>query len=423
MKLTRLFALLMALVMTFSVASCAMAESAPSDSDVLVTVNETEITRGEILDIASNLLYTYGQQGYDTSDESLMNYVSSMAVEFSIQYALLEQQAKLKGYDQLTDDEMAAFEAEAEAEWTEIVDMYVSYYGGLTAESTEEDKINARTEIISMLESSGYTKAVLLDTNIENAMYERIEADMVAGAVVTPEDVQAYYEDRVAQDELAYASDAASYEYMTQYYGETSYYMPEGYRGIIHILLEVDETLMNEYQSLTAALEEQENAAEGAEAPAEPVTQEQIDAAKAAIIASVQPTIDDINTRMAGGEKFENLIAEYGTDPGMLQAENLNNGYAVHMDSIMWDPAFVQAAFSIDTIGGWSAPSVGSYGIYIAYYLRDIPAGAAELTEDLKNDLQAQLLTEKENELFTAQLDEWYNAATIVFSEELVPAQ
>ena len=180
---------------------------------------------------------------------------------------------------------------------------------------------------------------------------------------------------------------------------------------------------MNEYQSLTAALEEQENAAEGAEAPAEPVTQEQIDAAKAAIIASVQPTIDDINTRMAGGEKFENLIAEYGTDPGMLQAENLNNGYAVHMDSIMWDPAFVQAAFSIDTIGGWSAPSVGSYGIYIAYYLRDIPAGAVELTEDLKNDLQAQLLTEKENELFTAQLDEWYNAATIVFSEELVPAQ
>ena len=193
MKLTRLFALLMALVMTFSVASCAMAEDAAamSESDVLVTVNETEITRGEILEIASNLLYTYGQQGYDTSDESLMNYVSNMAVEFSIQYALLDQQAKLKGYDQFTDDEMAAFDAEAEAEWTEIVDMYVTYYGGLTAESTEEDKINARTEIISMLEGSGYTKSVLLDNIVENAKYERIEADMVAGAVVTPEDVQA----------------------------------------------------------------------------------------------------------------------------------------------------------------------------------------------------------------------------------------
>ena len=425
MKLNRLLALLMALMMTFMAVSCAAAEDAAaeiSDADVLVTVNGTEITRGEILEIASNLLYSYSQQGYDTSDESLVSYVSSIAVEFAIQYALLDQQAALLGYDQFTDDERAAIEADANAQWTEIVDMYVNYYGGLTAESTEEDKIAARAEIISLLETNGYTYDLLLDTLLENATYERIEADMVAGAVVTEEDVQGYYEELVARDEAQYANDAASYEYMTQYYGETAYYTPAGYRGIIHILLEVDEALLSEYQGLAAALEEQENAEEGIETTDEPVTQEQVDAAKAAIIASVQPTIDDINTRMQNGESFENLIMEYGTDPGMLDQANLSNGYAVHMDSIVWDPAFTNAAFSIENIGGWSEPSLGSYGIYIAYYLRDIPAGPAELTEDLKNNLQAELLVQKEDELFSAKLNEWYEAAEITYSEELVPA-
>ena len=165
-----------------------------------------------------------------------------------------------------------------------------------------------------------------------------------------------------------------------------------------------------------------ENAEEGIETTDEPVTQEQVDAAKAAIIASVQPTIDDINTRMQNGESFENLIMEYGTDPGMLDQANLTNGYAVHMDSIVWDPAFTNAAFSIENIGGWSEPSLGSYGIYTAYYLHDIPAGPVELTEDLKNNLQAELLAQKEDELFSAKLNEWYEAAEITYSEELVPA-
>ena len=426
MKLNRLLALLMALMMTFMAVSCAAAEDAAaevSDADVLVTVNGTEITRGEILDIASNLLYNYSQQGYDTSDQSLVSYVSSIAVEFAIQYALLDQQAAILGYDQFADDERAAIEADANAQWTEIVDMYVSYYGGLTAESTEEDKIAARAEVISLLETNGYSYDILLDTLLENATYERLEADMVAGAAVTEEDVQAYYEELIAQDEAQYANDVASYEYMTQYYGETAYYTPAGYRGIIHILLEVDEALLSEYQGLAAALEEQENAEEGIETTEEPVTQEQVDAAKAAILASVQPTIDDINTRMQSGESFETLITEYGTDPGMLDPANLTNGYAVHMDSIVWDPAFTNAAFSIENIGGWSEPSLGSYGIYIAYYLRDIPAGPVELTEDLKNDLQAELLAQKEDELFTAKLNEWYEAAEITYSEEIVPVE
>ena len=75
----------------------------------------------------------------------------------------------------------------------------------------------------------------------------------------------------------------------------------------------------------------------------------------------------------------------------MLSETNLNNGYNVHMDSIMWDPAFTAAAFSVDNIGDVSQPVVGSYGVHIVCYKRDVPAGAVELTDALAAQLQEEL--------------------------------
>ena len=103
---------------------------------------------------------------------------------------------------------------------------------------------------------------------------------------------------------------------------------PAGYRYIKHILLDVDETLKSRYTDLAARLEEQMDAeaeaAAATEAPAatdaaaatvaptdtpdpaitpeptqEPVTQADVDSAKADILASVQATIDAINQKIA----------------------------------------------------------------------------------------------------------------------------
>ena len=418
MKLNRLFALLLALMMVF--ATVAMAEdvaTTPSNDDVIVTVNGDVVTYGEIVDIASNLASTYSQYGYDINDSSLISYLSDMALDFAVQYKLMDQQAALRGYDQFTEEELAALEADAAAQWASIVDTYVNYYGGLTAESTEDDVIAARTQMIAMLETSGYTEAMLLQTLKENAAYERLEADMVAGATVTDADVLAAYEDHVAQDEAAYKDDVATYEYMTQYYGETSYYIPEGYRGITHILLEVDATMLSDYETLLATFEEEQGAIEAGEEVTPTVTQEQIDAAQAALIESVKETTDEIYAQLAEGAAFADLIYAYGTDPGMLDPTNAAEGYPVHMDSIAWDPAFVKAAYSINEVGEWSEPFLGSYGVHIVYYLRDVPSGAVELTDALKADLHATLLSDKENALFNEQMQIWFDEAEIVYTE------
>ena len=59
---------------------------------------------------------------------------------------------------------------------------------------------------------------------------------------------------------------------------------------------------------------------------------------------------------------FDELIQEYGTDPGMQDAATRAEGYPVHMDSTNWDAAFTAGAFTMEKIGDISEPVVGSYG-------------------------------------------------------------
>lgn len=393
---------------------------------VMATVNGAEILREEIDMIYSNLAATYAQYGYDTSDASFAAAMQAYALDYAVQLELMDQKAAEKGFDKFTDEEKAEIEKENAENWEGIVEMYISYYGGVTDESTEEEKATARVNVLAMLESMGYTEAVLLEDAMNSAKIDRVEAMMVEGATVTDADVKALFDQYVAADEANYKDNVAAYEYMTQYYGQPSYYTPEGYRGITHILLEVDETLLSNYQTLSAQLEEQQEAGEAAatatdaatDEPETPVTQADVDAAYKAILDSVQPTIDEINRKLAEGVAFADLVAEYGTDPGMQQEPNKTDGYSVHMDSIVWDPAFVKAAFSVDNVGDVAEPVVGSYGVHIVQYTRDVPAGAVEYTADIQATLHEEALSQKEAELFNTTMDAWISEANVTYAAE-----
>ena len=445
-KTVRLLALLLALAMTLSLSAFAEEEATAqpdaqvetsavtSPDDVMVTVNGTAILRSTVDGIAENMTYYYAQYGYDTSDAGLQQWLSQYALQYAVQLEMMRQKAAELGLDQFTDEEKAEIEKANAEEWAEIVDTYVSYYGGLTEESTEEDKAAARISVLSMLESWGYTEAGELENAFDNAVLDKVEAYMIEGAVVTDEDIRASFDEKAAADEATYGDDVAMYEYMTYYYGQTSYYVPEGYRGITHILLQVSDDLMGEYESLSARLEEQQDETEGTEPtgdaataapdaepteiPEPPVTQEQVDAAYQAILDSVQPTVDEINTKLAQGVPFSELVAEYGTDPGMETEPNKALGYSVHMDSIVWDPVFVQAAFSVDHVGDVAAPVVGSYGVHIVQYTRDVPAGPVELTEEIQNAIREELLSAREDELFSTTMEQWLADAVITYSAE-----
>ena len=161
----------------------------------------------------------------------------------------------------------------------------------------------------------------------------------------------------------------------------------------------------------------EEAAAEPAEetVPEEPVTEEQLEearlameAAKDAVLQSKKAELDDIETRLAAGEAFETLIAQYNEDTGLNPAV----GYEVHRESIMWDPVFRDAAFSEEMAqpGDHSKPVVGSYGIHILYYLSDAPEGAVPMTADARSQivesLRSQLINEALYNIYEEKLPE-----------------
>ena len=142
-----------------------------------------------------------------------------------------------------------------------------------------------------------------------------------------------------------------------------------------------------------------------------------VDAAKQAILDSVQPTVDEIMNKFNAGTPFSELVEAYGTDPGMQVEPSRSQGYMVHADSVLWDPAFIAGAMSLEKIGDVSAPVLGTYGVHILFYLRDVPAGAVDMTEEIRSTLSEELLAEKEADANSEMVDRWIAEADIQYTE------
>ena len=431
---------------TVEEATVAEPTAAPAEPVLLVTVNGDKIYSD---DSYLNAVISYyndyaANYGYDTSSAEMINTINQYSLMYTMRSTLIRQKAAEFGLATLTDEEKAATEAKAKAEWAEIIESYVKESGTVTDASTDEEKAAARADAEAVFLAMGYDEARYvndyLEGEAENMMTSRLQDRLTEGKTVTDADVQAYFDDLVKEDQETYEGNASTYEFYTQYYGQSSYYVPEGYRAITHILLTVDEELLNAWKDLSARLEEQQSAAEEepveesadatpapdaeaaesatAEPTAEPVTPEMVAAAEKAILDSVQSTVDEIMAKYEGGTSFDDLIKEYGTDTGMKDDAKRAEGYMVHKDSILWDPAFTAAAMALEKAGDVSKPVVSQFGVHILQYLKDIPGGAVELTDDMKSQFRETLTGEMREEALSTALDEWMAASEIVYTEE-----
>lgn len=436
-KISRIATLVLALAMLLSV--CIAEDITPPDADtaqtpetteevilpeaddnpVLVTINGDPIAKAEVDGTLTDL--------YNASYiASLNDYQTGIA--YIVQNYVIGKKLTELGLDQFSDEEQAAFAADAQKQWDDAVNDYVEYF---LSEDTEE----ARAELAEAANQYYIDQGVSMDMLIENAAriaaYEKMEKYLLEGQAiaVTDEEIDAIFQQEVGYDREKYQGSIANYEYATMMMGGQSWYTPAGYRGVTHILLAVDSALMDDYKAKLAAYEEamstpaaEETAAEAPEAEEAKVTLEDVKAAKAAILASVQGTIDEINEKLAAGTAFNDLIAEYGTDPGMDDPATLETGYAVHQESLVYDADFTAAAFSEKMVkpGDVSDPTVSSFGVHIVYYLRDIPEGAIEMTDDIRTLISNYLTDSKTSTIYANAISGWIDEFDIVYNNELI---
>ena len=408
-------------------AATTTAVPAGNPDDVMLTVGTYNLTRAQYENYLKTLQEYYANYGYDVSDPELLAMLKQFALQTGIEYAVMDQKLVELGLA-LTDEEKAAAKEQATAEWNATIEDGLAYYG-LTAESTEEERANLLLTVLAELEGMGYTEESYQEDAVMYAGYDKLYNYASKDVAVTDEDVVAYYNALVENDKVLYENDAATYEqvlYMNQMYAMYGmsdyvtevYYKPAGYRLVTHILLEADEELLTAYTDLLAAYEEQQNASEEGETAATPVTADEVENARLAILANVQPTVDEINQKLAEGATFAELIPLYTTDTGMQDEASIAEGYAVHMDSVNYVTAFRDQAFTVNNIGDVTAPVVSDYGVHIIQYVADVPGGPVELTDELHAAFKSNLLAEAQNNAYYAAIDEWINAATITYSEE-----
>ena len=434
--LKRLSAILLALAMLISVSAvfaegeAPAEESAPVPDTLLVTVNGKEIRENDekLQGFVSDLLSQAG-----TSDEDTMHIVRMFSMNYCLQEIMLTEKAA--GGEPLDPD---ALRQEAKEEWESVIDSFMQNMSGITEESSEEDRAAARADALSYIEANyGYTEESYIEDVVNNKPLNKAYSDIIEelkasrpDLTATDEDIRRAYDDQVAEEMENVGNDAATYEMYQNYYGYTFHYIPEGYRGITHILLKVDQELLDNWMDLSARLEESDGEtestgeagdAEPTEAPEEteePVTAEMVEAARQAILDSQKDKIGEIKAKLEGGAAFEDLIAEYGEDPGMQDENYLKNGYSVHPDSIAFDANFTQAAAALEKVGDVSDPVVSQFGIHILYYLRDVPAGQLEMSEEERAQLQSDIESERVSLAFSEYFDQWVENADIVWTEE-----
>ena len=395
-----------------------------ADTDVLLTLNGEPVTWAVAKPYYENFAAQYGVY-YDMSQQENLDTFLAVAAENALHETLLMQKATELGLAPLTEEEQATALTEADAIWEENIQYYVSSsHPELTAESAEADVQAARDEAIAYLNEAGYTQEFIRSSYSQSVVLDRLYEQLVQDVAITDADVEAEYQAQVAADKALYENDLNAYVaynnnvemnnmYM-MYTGQGvqmdyAWYRPAGFRGVKHILLSVDETLMQEYNSIQAALEEQMTAETAETEAAEPAaTQVDLDNAKAAILAAAQEKIDEINQRLANGEDFEALIPEYTAD-----SDNL---YEVCIASSNYVPEFVEAAFSVDHVGDVSAPYISQFGIHIVKYMEDIPAGPIEMTEEQRQLKYEQLLTSRQEDAYAAKVDEWKAASTVEYT-------
>lgn len=409
----RLKALFMVLVMLLSCAGGFAEEMA--DDPVLVTINGETFTLSHV-DYMMQALYEYGYAASENDYYNTIEYLVYSEAESSKMTEL--------GLDQFTEEENEAFMADAQLEMDSMIEEWITYYS--TGSETEEEMTELRASVEDYFVQSGYSVEAIADELKYNAAFEKMVEYLKKNydLSVTDEEVKAYFNEGVELDRQEYENDVAKYEMYTTYYGVESWYVPEGYRGVLQILLEVDEALLSDYLEKKDAYEASLDETADGESTAEEtvsVTLEDVQNAYNAAMASCQDTIDEIYTRLENGEAFRDLIAEYNIDPGMTDENMLKDGYMAHPDSYM-DEAFLEAVFSdkMQKPGDVSDPSLGMYGIYITYYLREVPSGAVELTDELYSSILGILENEKLSALYNSMIDEWAEECTVEYNEGLL---
>lgn len=446
MKKTALIALLLAATMMMSGCSLIVKDAKVDAKRIVADVNGETMNKETFLkQYNDSLNYQYqmqqmykqfGMQAPAVNPDEVMQTTMDSVVRTMV---TKQKAAELK-LNALSDAEKEKVVADAAKD-------YESYLEQIKGQYFADTKLEGE-ELNRALEEKA-TELGLLKSNIEislteQAIQDNLRKDTVKDVTVSGEDIQKEYDSRVEKDKERFTKDLNVYG--TAVNGtQTVYYAPEGYRYIKQVLIKFtadDQKLIDEAKAAATPLAQAETDAQTAmNTNEEALKKEGISEADQKALKDQQPalqkTLEEAQKANAEAQKkvadltetaylnieakakevyekakaegadFDALVAEFNEDKGMPAS-----GYAVCENFNSFDVAFVKPAMALQNPGDVAEPSKGIYGFYIVQYAAPIASGNVPL-ETVKDTIQNDLLTQKQNTVYEEAVAAWTKAADV----------
>ena len=445
------------------------------NAQVVAKVNDTEITKAEWKNYTEYLAYYYQQyyqQNFGISlsmtDEDVAAYGES-ALEQLIQSVVLQDKVKELGYDPLGEEDAAEVKEYADSmmEFYKLMMRYQNYPDLETVEEEQERRAAAAAEetpsepvetvatltdadldalLTSDLSAQGITREYFIESRTASIQSDKLYAYATADVTVTDDQVKAEFDSKVASQKESY--DATPTLYASN--ATSAYYVPEGYRGVKNLLIKIsdedqdaidelndtlttakstlsdvnsqledlraedtsayDEEALASYNAQVEALKEQIASAQETLTDSQAKLEETTLAAYAEIEATAQEALD----KALAGEDFDTLIETYGEDTGMNSEPNKSRGYLVCEGLSLYEQSFQDAAMALEQVGDVSTELVKtSYGYHILQYATDVAEGEVEYTDEIKNDIHDEMLTDAQDAAYDAAITQWVSEADV----------
>ena len=455
MKKKALLAVLLAMTMLLSSCALVVKDKEVDAKTVILKMGDKEITKAEVQEAVQNELaemyQTYANYGsqLDVTDPSVIEAAQNPAVTRLKQDMTLRAKAAELGLDQLTEEETAKAKEDAQASLETAKNYIKSFY--LTEEQKQLEGEELEKAIQEQMDALGVTPEVYEKAAADQIMDDKLREYAVKDVTVTDEEVTADYDSKVAADEEKYKENLSSWASADRV-GTTLYYAPAGIRRVKQILIKFKEddqkaiddanSKVSDANSRITAADNKISAAqetigsEDASEEAKSAAQENLDAANAeretanadleAAQAELKAATDTAFTNLdedtdavlaalaENPDSWDQLLEEKNEDPGMKAgAVNAEKGYAVCEGMTGFDPAFVEAAMALKSVGDISGKVRGeTYGYYIIKYVSDVQEGKVDF-DSVKDALRESLLSDKQDQTYADTVEQWVTEAGI----------
>lgn len=342
---------------------------------VVAKVDDDEILKGDFLDLYDQYRGLYGitdEIEENPEYEETVDQVKKAVLDQLIMEKIIYNKAIAAGYK--VDDGVISDVKK------QIIDELEESFK-LADENAEQDAEElVREQLDEYIEASGMTEDEFWEKAAEQEQVEKFIEEQLGDIEATETEIQKFYDEQL-QEQRENPEVAENAQIML--------HLPEGYRRVKHILIELPEADREEHAKLVAEEKDKE---------ADNFLEEKL--------KDIQPKAKEILERAKSGEDFEKLVAEYSFDKGM----DIEQGYTLNEDTNFVE-SFKEAAFNLKKEGDISELVPSDYGYHIIK-LYDLPG--KEYTLEEKKDLIKEMVEyEKKNEKWASIMEEWEEQAQI----------